>query len=258
VDLSEKVIVITGASSGFGEGIARRCAGAGATVVVAARSAGKLEQLAAELGANAGRALAVPADIARAKDVTRLAEITLDRFGRADVLVNNAGFGVFDRFAEARLEDLQEMIDVNLCGTTRCTQAFLPGMLRRRSGQIVIMASLAGLIASMNMAFYTATKFALVGLARTLMLELYGTGVRCALICPGVASTGFQQRADVGKYSRITRLVRVSPERVVDVTVRAIARGTNGEVITPWLARPLVLTTSLFPGLARLVMRIVR
>jgi len=258
VDLSEKVIVITGASSGFGEGIARRCAGAGATVVLAARSAGKLEQLAAELGATAGRVLAIPTDIARAEDVARLAEIALDRFGRADVLVNNAGFGVLDRFAEARFEDLQEMVDVNLYGTTRCTQAFLPGMLRRGSGQIVIMASLAGLLASMNMAFYSATKFALVGLARTLMLELYGTGVRCALICPGIASTGFQQRADVRKYSRITGLVRVSPEQVVDVTVRAIARGTHGEVITPWLARPLVATSSLLPGLARLVVRIVR
>ena len=255
MDLHDKVIVITGASSGFGELIARSCARAGASVVLAARSTEKLDRLAVELGA--GRALAVPTDVARAEDVARLAATTLERFGRADVLVNNAGFGVLDRFADARFEDLQEMVEVNLYGAIRCTQAFLPDMLRRRSGQVVIMASLSGLMAATNMSFYTATKFALVGVARTLMLELHGTGVRCALICPGVAPTGFQRRADIRKYSRITSIVRVSPEHVARTTVQAIARGTHGEIIIPWTARPLLAVGSAFPGLARLVMRIV-
>ena len=257
MELRDRVIVITGASSGFGEAIARHCAKAGAIVVLAARSAAKLEQLADELGAGAGRALAVPTDVSRAEDVARLAAVTLKRFGRADVLVNNAGFGVLDRFADARFADLREMIDVNLYGAVRCTQAFLPHMLRRRSGQIVIMASLAGLIASVNMSFYTASKFALVGLARTLMLELEGTGVRCALICPGVAATGFQNRADIRKYSRITRIVGVSTAQVARAAVRVIARNTYGEVILPWQARPLVAIGSAFPGLARMVLRIV-
>jgi uncharacterized protein len=258
MDLRDKVIVITGASSGFGEAIARCCAGAGATVVLVARSVEKLDQLAGELGAATGRALAVPTDVAQAADVERLAALTLERFGRADVLVNNAGFGVLDRFVDARIEDLQEMIDVNLYGTTRCTQAFLPDMLRRRSGQIVIMASLSGLMASLNMSFYTATKFALVGIAQTLMLELAGTGVRCALICPGIAPTGFQSRADVRKYSRITGIVRVSTDQVARATVRAIANSTHGEVIIPWRVRPMLAISSTFPGLARAVMRIIR
>ena len=150
------------------------------------------------------------------------------------------------------------MVEVNLYGTVRCTQAFLPDMLRRRSGQVVIMASLAGRMASLNMAFYTATKFALVGLARTLMLELAGTGVRCALICPGVALTGFQQRADIRKYSRITGLVRVNSDQVARATVRAIAYDRHGEVIIPRLAWPLAAADSLLPGLSRLVMRIVK
>jgi short-subunit dehydrogenase len=257
MDLRDKVIVITGASSGFGEAIARGCADAGATVVLAARSAEKLDQLAGELGAATGRALAVPTDVSSTADVERLAALTLERFGRADVLINNAGFGVLDRFADAQIADLQEMIDVNLYGATRCTQAFLPDMLRRRSGQIVIMASLAGLMASLNMAFYAATKFALVGVAQTLMLELAGSGVKCALICPGVAMTGFQSRADVRKYSRITSIVRVSTAQVAQATVRAIARGTNGEVLIPWHVRPLLTFSSAFPSLARAVMRIV-
>jgi uncharacterized protein len=256
VDLRNQVIVITGASSGFGEAIARRCAAAGARVVLAARSAEKLDRLARELGA--GRALAIPADIASDADVGRLAAETLDRFGRADVLVNNAGFGTLDRIVDARLADLREMIEVNLEGTVRCTQAFLPHMLARRSGQVVIMASLAGLIATINMGFYSASKFALVGLARTLMLELSGTGVRCALICPGVAQTGFQARADSRKYARILALVRCTSGQVAGATVRAIARRTHGEVIVPRRALPLIAAGAAFPGLARLVLRIVR
>jgi short-subunit dehydrogenase len=259
VDLHDKVIVITGASSGFGEAIARRCASEGARVVLAARSAEKLEQLAKELGDGASRALAIPTDVASDGDVARLAAGTLDRFGRVDVLVNNAGFGVLDRLADAKLADLQEMVEVNLYGAIRCMQTFLPYMLARRDGQIVFMASLAGLIATTNMAFYSATKFALVGLARTLMLELYGTGVRCALVCPNVALTGFQQRADIRKYSRVSRIAGwVTSERVAQATVRAIARRTHGEVLVPRRASPLVAIGAAFPGLSRLVLRIVR
>ncbi len=134
MDLRDKVIVITGASSGFGEQIARRCAQAGANVVLAARSAERLERLAAELGAD--RALAAPTDVTSDAGVTRLVATTLERFGRADVLVANAGFGVLDPITDARIEDLQEMIDVNLYGTVRCIKAFLPDMLRRRNGSV--------------------------------------------------------------------------------------------------------------------------
>jgi short-subunit dehydrogenase len=259
LDLRDKVIVITGASSGFGEAIARRCSASGARVVLAARSAERLEQLAGELGAGQGRALAVPTDVSSDASVTQLARKTFERFGQADVLVNNAGFGILDRLTDAPLADLQEMIDVNLYGTTRCTQAFLPYMLGRRSGQIVIMASLAGLIATANMGFYSASKFALIGLGRTLMLELYGTGVRCALVCPNVALTGFQQRADIRKYSRVSRIAGwVTSDQVAQATVRAIERRTHGEVIIPRRASPLLAVGAAFPSLARLVLRVVR
>jgi short-subunit dehydrogenase len=251
------VVVITGASSGFGEQIARRCAAEGARVVLAARSAGRLAALANELDSSGERALAVPTDVASEDALAELAATTRARFGHADVLVVNAGFGVLDRLADAPLADLQEMIDVNVYGAVRSIQAFLPGMLARRGGQIVIMASLAGLVAAPNMAFYNASKHALVGLARTLMVELQGTGVRCALICPGVASTGFQQRADTAKYPRITRLTSCTSAQVADATVRAIARRTHGEVYVPWYGRALALAAQPIPGLTRLVLRLV-
>jgi short-subunit dehydrogenase len=249
--------VITGASSGFGEQIAWRCARRGAQVVLAARSVEPLEQLAQQLRASGGRALVVAADITSEADVARLAATTLDRCGRADVLVANAGFGVLDRIVDAPIEDLRAMVEVNLIGTARCIKALLPHMLQRRSGQIVVMASLAGLIATHNMGYYSASKFALIGLARSLMLELYGTGVRCALICPGIAPTGFQQRADTSKYPRITRLVGCTSEQVAEAAVRAIHRRTHGEVVVPWQARALSILAHPIPSLSRLIIRLV-
>jgi short-subunit dehydrogenase len=256
VDLRDKVVVITGASSGFGELIARRCAAAGGRVVLAARSGEALSRLAEELGAE--RALAVPADVTDAGDVARLAEATLARFGRADVLVNNAGFGVFDRVAEADLADLQRMMDVNVYGAVRCTQAFLPHMRARRAGQIVMMASLSGLIPTINMGFYSSTKHALVAISRAMLVELAGSGVRCALICPGESPTGFQRHALPEKFPNIVRLTRVRPEQVADATLRAIAHGTHGEVVVPWFGRLLDLLAAPLPGATRLVMRLVR
>ena len=255
MDLRDKVIVITGASSGFCEQIARRCARRGARVVLAARTAERLDQLARELGGRDGRALAVAADVTSDQDVARLAAVTIEHYGRADVLVANAGFGLLDRIADASLEDLREMIDVNVIGAARCVKALLPDMLRRRSGQVVLMASLAGLISTENMGFYSASKHALVGLARTLMLELHGSGVRCALICPGVAPTGFQHRADVAKYTRLARLFGCTSEQVADATVQAMRRRTHGEVIVPWYGWVSALYNPV-PGLARQIIQL--
>ena len=254
--LAGQVVVITGASGGFGELIARRCVAAGANVTLAARTLAKLEHLAETLGGPT-RAIAVAADVGNPADIARLAHTTLDHFGHVDVLINNAGFGIFDRLAEARMEDVRAMMEVNVFGALACTQAFLPHMLARRSGQIVMMASMAGLVAASNMGGYIATKHALVGLSRTLMLELEGSGVRCAMICPGVAETGFQHRAGAGKYPRITRLTTCTAEQVADATVRAIARRTHGEIVVPWYGRLLALISYPLPGATRAVMRLI-
>ncbi len=253
--LRNRVVVITGASSGFGELIARRCVAQGARVVLAARSAPALEGLADDLGR--AQALPVPTDVTSDTDVRRLVQQTVERFGQADVLVNNAGFGVMDRFEQAQLGDLQEMMEVNVYGAVRCTQAFLPLMRARRSGQIVMMASLAGLIATYAMDFYCATKFALVGMTRNLMVELHGSGVRCALICPGVAMTNFMRRADITKFPLITRITSTTAEQVADATLHAIARRTHGEVLVPWFMRPVVAVANLNPNLSQHVIRLV-
>jgi uncharacterized protein len=256
VNLSDKIIVVTGASSGFGELIARGCVRAGGRVVLAARSAGALDRLVAEFGAD--QALAVPTDVADPASVARLAETTLAHYGRADVLVNNAGFGVFDPVADADVTDLERMLAVNVVGAVRCTQAFLPHMRARRQGQIVMMASLAGLVVSTNMGFYSASKHALVAISRALMYELAGSGVRVALIMPGVAQTGFQEHAGRTKFSRASRLTDTTPERVAAVTLGAIARRTHGELPVPWYGWLLALASYPFPTATRLFHRLVR
>lgn len=255
--LDGQVIVITGASSGFGELIARRCVAVGARVALAARTIAKLEELAVTLG-GPERAIAVATDVGDRDQVARLADETIRHFGRADVLVNNAGFGIFDRLEDASIDDVRAMMDVNLFGAMTCTQAFLPHMRARRTGQVIMMASMAGLIAAPHMGGYTATKHALVGLSRTLMLELDGSGVRCALICPGVASTGFQDRAGAAKYPRISRLSACTAEQVADATLRAIERRTHGEIVVPWYGRLLALVSYPLPGATRAVMRFIR
>jgi short-subunit dehydrogenase len=256
VNIAGKVVVVTGASSGFGERIARKCAAQGASVVLAARSADTLDRLVSELGPQ--RALAVPTDVTSDEDVRRLVAATHERFGHADVLVNNAGFGILDRIADASFDDLHAMMDVNLYGAVRCANAFLPHMLARRSGQIINMASLAGFVATINMGFYSTTKFAIVGWSRTLMLELYGTGVRCALIAPGFALTNFMRRADINKYARVTQLATTTPDAVASAVVKAIQRGAHGEVILPWYGWLFTVASNMFPGLTRSMMRVVR
>lgn len=257
MNVRDKVIVITGASSGFGELIARMCAQAGARLVLVARSTDKLEQLARTLG-GPERVLAIPTDITDQAAVAQLAARVIAHFGRVDVLVNNAGHGIFDPVEQLPHADVAGMLDVNVLGALCCTQAFLPYMRKQRAGQIVVMASIAGLLPFRNMGGYAASKFALLGLFQTLQLELAGTGVRCAIICPGPSRTSFMQNIEVEKFPRITRILPwLKPEQVAAEVMRVINRRVNGRVIIPRMTIPLVLFGQAWPGLARLIMRLV-
>jgi short-subunit dehydrogenase len=253
--LNNRVVVITGASSGFGADIARRAVAAGARVVLAARSTDKLQALVAELGGSS-KALAVTADVTSDADVTRLVS-EAEAFGPVDILINNAGFGFIDAFVDAPLTDLQRMMDVNVYGAVRCTKAFLPVMMARKQGQIIMMASIAGLAAARNMAFYCASKFALVAISRTLQQELTGTGVYCSVICPGVAQTGFQQNAPNEKYPRAAALSTCTSAQVADAVVASMYQRRMGEIIIPWHSTLLMRFGAAFPGVARAIMNLI-
>ena len=132
VGFAQRVVVITGASSGFGADIARQAVAQGARVVLAARSTDKLNALVAELG-GADHAIAVTADVTSDSDVAHLVA-TANAFGTVDTLINNAGFGFIDPIVDAPLSDLQRIMDVNVYGAVRCTKAFLPGLIQRGQG----------------------------------------------------------------------------------------------------------------------------
>jgi len=143
--ITEKVVIITGASSGLGEATARLLAARGAKVVVAARRVDKLEKLASDIKKAGGEALAVAADVAKRDDMENLIRVTEETFGRVDVLVNNAGIMPMAAMSKLKVEEWDLMIDVNVKGVLYGIAAVLPGMLNNKSGHIINLSSVAGL-----------------------------------------------------------------------------------------------------------------
>lgn len=183
-DIAGKTIIITGASSGIGESAARQLAKRGARVCLVARRLDELERVRAGILADSGEAWIYPADLSREAEVDACAAAILAEHPRIDVLVNNAGRSIrravkdsFDRF-----HDYQRTMQLNYFAAVRLTQKFLPGMLERRSGQIVNVSSLSVQVATPKFAAYVASKSALEGFSRCLAIEMVGKGVRVSLI----------------------------------------------------------------------------
>ncbi len=257
MELDQRVVMITGASSGIGAATTLRCAASGARLVLAARRTEQLEALAQQVIHAGGQALAVSTDVADQSQVQRLVATAWQQYGHVDILVNNAGIGMLDPFPQARIADLQQMVQVNLYGVVHCTQALLPHMFERRQGQIVNVASMAGLVATRNMAFYSATKFALIGMSRALQYDLRGTGVRCAVICPGVVRTPFFTADQQRKLARMARFAPwLNADDVASAIVHAIQHDRSGEIILPARMWPLIVIGRAFPGLAQLTARL--
>lgn len=228
--LAGRTAVVTGASSGIGAAVARRLHGLGARVALAARSRDKLEALASELGP---RAFAIELDVADEASVRAAFAAIREQAGEIDLLVNNAGFGLFETVAETSVDSLRRMMDVNYFGVALCTKEALPGMLARRSGHIVNVASIAGKLGTAKSAGYAATKHAVLGFTNALRQELHGTGVRVTAVNPGPVRTAFFDVADPeGGYVRNVRRWMVTPERVADALVGGMQRG-KAEVNVP-------------------------
>lgn len=256
MNLQNRVAVITGASSGIGEATALQFAAQGAKVILVARSGAKLTELQQRILAQGQEAQVIPTDVSDAAQVKQLAAQALAHYGQVDLLINGAGFGIWESFPKANFADLEEMLQVNLYGTVRCIEAFLPQMLARKQGQIINIASLAGLLSFPNFTFYSATKFAVVGFTRSLQLDLQGTGVKCALVCPGIVRTAFYERANVEKLGRASqRLPWLEAEEVAQAIVQASKKESNGEIILPVTARPLVALAGASPALAKWLLR---
>jgi uncharacterized protein len=249
--LQGKSVVITGASSGIGRATALEMARRGANVVLAARRLELLEKAAADCRALGVRAAAIVADVSKLEDCRRL----ISESGPVDVLVNNAGFAIYDSLAEARPDDLREMMDTNFFGAVHCTQAVLPQMLDRGEGTIVNVGSITGIMGFARMSGYCASKFALAGMSEAVRDEVIGRGVRVALICPGTTDTEFFVKAERGKMPAASRLMlAASPERVARAICDAAEDGRYRRIL-PLLAASYMRMKEIFPRFAHLLMR---
>jgi 3-oxoacyl-[acyl-carrier protein] reductase len=194
-DLTGQVAVVTGAGRGIGRAIARALASAGARVVAAARTEDEIRAVADEIAAAGGEATPIPTDLAEEASVRALFAAVRDRWGRLDVLVNNAGIGRYGPVAAFPLEDLDRVIAVNLRGTFLCCQEAVRMMGPAARGTIVNISSVVGFKGYPNQAAYTATKHAVMGLTKSLAVEAQPQGIRVSAVLPGGVDTDLVRQA---------------------------------------------------------------
>jgi len=245
-----KTALVTGASSGIGRLLALRLARQGARVALVARRADELQGLAAQIERDGGQALALPCDVAERDDVSTAAGAALAAFGHVDILVNNAGYGHHRRFLEWDLDDMERMMRVNFLGSLYWTKALLPQMVERRTGWIVFVASVAGKLGVPEESAYAASKFAMVGLAEALSIELEDEGVHVLTVCPGTIDTPFFDAEALERMPAVARRTMIRPARVVDAVIDALARDRH-EVTVPGFLRVGYLARALAPGFTR-------
>jgi NADP-dependent 3-hydroxy acid dehydrogenase YdfG len=222
MELDGKVALVTGASSGIGAAVARKLHDAGASV-------GVLSRRGDDLGLK--RALGVSCDVRDRGAVGTAVDAVVDRFGRLDVVIANAGVGAYGPFLELDPEQLEAMIDINLKGTLYTAAATLPYLIESGEGDFVSLASVAGLRALPGEAVYNASKFGQVGFTRALDHELRERGVRATCICPGGVKTNFA--IGTGRTEDDPELEgMMTPDEVADVVLFAITRPRRMRLLT--------------------------
>lgn len=203
MNLANRVALVTGATGHIGAAIARRLAGAGATVVITGRRRDALEELASSLAAEGRHVLARPADVQDASSVTALVEGAVQELGRLDILVNNAGITRDSLVARMKDEVWQEVLSVNLTGAFLCTRAALRPMLRQRWGRIINVSSVAGLAGNAGQANYAAAKAGILGFTRSLAREVATRGITVNTVAPGYIDGGMTESLTPEQRERI-------------------------------------------------------
>jgi short-subunit dehydrogenase len=239
------LVLITGASQGIGLAAARAFAAEQATVVVVARSWQKL----AELAASDRRIVPVAADVGDGASMEAMAARVLAERGVPDVVIANAGIGLDARFQDTSDAAMRELLEVNTLGVLRTVRPFLPGMIARGSGRILLVSSVVGKRGIPHYTAYSASKFALHGMADCLRPELYGSGVTVGIVCPSSTSTEFQANLrTVGPPQNKKRLKRHSAESVAGALV-SMASSTRRERILSIEGKAMAVVNTLAPWL---------
>jgi 3-hydroxybutyrate dehydrogenase len=247
--LSGRGAVITGGGRGIGRAVARALAERGASVVVSARTTAEIDGVAEELRSAGFQAHAIACDVADEASVQSMTEEAVAHLGTVDVLVNNAGIALSNPVKRLPLEEWNRILSVNATGTFLCSRAFLQGMIDRRWGRIINVASVAGLRGSPYIAAYTASKHAQVGFTRALAAEVADQGITVNAICPGYVDTPMTEfsvsriveKTGVSRQAALERILALSPqhrlirpEEIAHVAVMLCdeeGEGINGQAI---------------------------
>ena len=253
MDIKNKVVIVTGASSGIGEATARAFGREGAKVVLAARRVDKLQTLAQEINSmNTGaQTLVIQADLFKLDDIQAMIAQTLEKFGRIDILVNNAGFGRLDWLENLDpIKDIQAQIELNVLGVIQTTRQVLPVMMEQRAGSIINMCSMAGLVATPTYTVYAASKHAVHGFSEALRREVKPWGIDVSLIYPGGVVTEFTQHAGIKRKTnaRTPKSMLLTAEQVANAVVKLVRRPRR-MLIIPWLWSVTVFLNKFLPGL---------
>jgi short-subunit dehydrogenase len=253
-EMDGKVVVVTGASMGIGEAIAKVFADQGASVVLLSRDAGRAEAARHRIG-HTDRTLALACDVRNREEIDRAIAVTLQRFARVDVWVNNAGVGIRDTVADMTPANYRELFETNFFAAIACMQAVTPALRQAGGGAIINISSVAGHIPVPFMAIYSASKFAMNAIGKGARVELKRDHINVLTVCPGYVSTDFGAHVVANRQGNVRpKSVRgVTAERVAQATYRGY-RQKKGEVIVPWTMIPAIKLYQLFPGLVEWLM----
>ena len=251
--LRGRTAIVTGASHGIGAHVARALVREGVSVALVARSEPELAALARELSVGDVRAVPVPADLATAEGRESLLARAESALGPIDILVNNAGTIHGGALHTRSAVDVAHIAQLNLVAPIELTRVALPGMLARRRGHVVHVASLGGKVPMPYFSLYSATKYGVVGFNNALQFELRDTGVRSSVVCPGFV-------ADEGMWARISNRVHPvlgisQPERVAQAVIDALTTGRVEQIVNPMPVRPAIALWSVAPRLGAAVFR---
>jgi short-subunit dehydrogenase len=234
--MKDKVVIITGASSGIGLATAREFASRGSKVVLAARSENVLKELENEFRKNGNEALAVKTDVTKIEDCRNLIEKTVEKFRKIDILINNAGISMRALFIDVDIQVLKKLMDVNFWGTVYCTKFALPYLIKSK-GTLVGVSSVAGFHGLPGRSGYSASKFAMHGFMETLRIENLKNGLHVMVLSAGFTKSEIRKRAltedgsEQGYTPRVEEKMMM-PERVAKVLIRAIKKKKRTKILT--------------------------
>ena len=247
MDFKNKIILITGASSGIGKQTAIEFAKKGANLILVARRKEKLELVAKELEKFKTSVLVCPCDVSDKDQVKEMSKIVLEKFDSIDILVNNAGFAIYGSVSDLSIDEIESQMETNYLGMVYCIKNFLPSMLEKKSGHIVNVASVAASFGLPGIASYCASKFAMLGFSEGLKHELKNSGIGITVVSPIMVKTNFFD------HPSFEKMPKYSPTSLSSKSVaNAILKASNSprlEIIVPSPVRIVVWLKNTFPYL---------